>query len=262
MPVAGREELTAVTRAFEWRVTPFGLGLASPTMEPVARHFFTTRDRRYADDQDYDGLAAWLGVLPHRLVRTKQVHGRGVAVVRPGNRVEPTSEADALVCLDPDQAVAVRVADCVPVLLADRGGRAVAAVHAGWRGACAGVVPETIRTLAGSGVASSDLIAAIGPSIGACCYQVDDAVRTAFLSMTPDAVAWFAEDGPGHWRLDLWAAVVDQLVDAGVPAEGIEVSRICTFDDAAHCFSYRREGQGTGRMVAAIRIGQTPGALV
>lgn len=176
------------------------------------------------------------------------------AVARRAGAEEPV-EADAVVVLDAGSGAAVRVADCVPILLADDDQRVVAAVHAGWRGTCVGIAAETVRTIADAGVDPARLTAAIGPAIGPCCYQVDDKVRTAFLGMTPEAAAWFAEDGPGRWRLDLLQANLDQLEGAGVPREAIGLSGVCTADHPAICFSYRREGGAAGRLVAAIRLG-------
>jgi hypothetical protein len=120
------------------------------------------------------------------------------------------------------------------------------------------VTAATIEAIEGLGIDPADLVAAIGPSIGPCCYQVDDLVRTAYLGMTPEAVDWFTEDGPGHWKLDLPRANADQLESAGVPRESIAVARYCTVDHPDTCFSYRAEGKRTGRMVGAIRLHGAP----
>jgi YfiH family protein len=248
---------TFVSDAFVWRTGAAGLALHAGALETFAQHIFTTRElsfRGAGAEGDLRRLGERLGVVPPAIVTVAQVHGRGVLIVRPDEPVPERAEADAIVSFDPARVIAVRVADCVPVLIADRDHRVVAAVHAGWRGTCSGVVIAAVEATVEAGIPASSLLAALGPSIGPCCYQVDDRVRLAFLAMTPDAAAWFAEDGPGRWRLDLWQANRDQLEDAGVPADQIASARICTADNLDRCYSYRREGAGTGRMVGAIRL--------
>jgi YfiH family protein len=262
-PVSGlaREASSATPPGvgFSWHDTVAGRVLQATDLAAIAPHVFTSRDLTFQGtrfEQDLARVAATLGVTAADVCRVKQVHGRGVRLVARATKTWDVEPADAIVSTDPRRAIAVQVADCVPILLADRRGRAVAAVHAGWRGTCAGIAGAAVEALGELGVPASDLVAALGPSIGPCCYQVDGPVHQTFLGMTPDAVGWFIEDGLDRWKLDLWQANVDQLESAGVAADAIHAPRLCTAEHLDICFSYRKEGSGAGRLMAAIRLGE------
>lgn len=244
---------TAVAPGFSWRDGPTGRALVSERLA-FAPHLFTTRDLTLREPEDEQRLARALAVDSDRLLRIRQVHGRDVAVVTPGVALARGTAADAIVSTDPTRAVAVLVADCVPILIADRGQRVVAAIHAGWRGTAAGIVSATVDAIRALGIAPADLVAAVGPSAGPCCYQVDAVVRDAFVARHTRALTWFADDGAAHWKLDLWRANVDQLVEAGLAPADVASARLCTIDHPDTCFSYRRDGAGTGRLAAAIKL--------
>jgi len=179
--------------------------------------------------------------------RVRQVHGaRVVRADAPGPSPE---EADAVVSLAPGLAACVSVADCVPVLLADPRSGAVAAVHAGWRGTLARAAAEGVRALVReAGADPRSLLAAIGPSIGPCCYEVSPELAARFeAELGPVTVR------PGAApRLDLWAANAAVLVGAGLAPERIEALRRCTSCEPERFFSHRRDHGRTGRQVAYI----------
>jgi YfiH family protein len=167
-------------------------------------------------------------------------------------------EADAVISDVPGLVVGVQVADCVPLLMADRHSRVVAAVHAGWRGTCANIAGTTVRAILNEfATAPADLVVAIGPSIGRCCYEVGpdvmDAFRRAGASDTQLA-SWFAASSPTHSRLDLWTVNHDQLVAAGVPSANVHSSNLCTKTHLEWFDSYRADGAKAGRMAALIRV--------
>jgi YfiH family protein len=265
---------------FEPTVEAWGRALQSRSLATVARHFFTTRQLRLrgtaiGEAAEWAAVAAAAGVTPDHLALLKQVHGCDVFVIRQGEGwrrsggADEQPRADILITDDPDVAIVVQVADCVALLLADPVTGLVAAAHAGWRGAACGVPGAAVAALESVfGVRPSNLVAAAGPSIGPCCYEVGGEVRDAFerAGYPEDALArWFAgavpaagsrAPRPGHWMLDLWEATRAQLVWAGLSDANIHLARFCTACHPEECWSYRREGAGTGRLAALVRPGR------
>jgi hypothetical protein len=206
-------------------------------------------------------LAEEVGFDPARLHQTMQVHGASVVVAN-GDPVSLVKrEADALVA-EPQSgdAVAVRVADCVPVLVADPASGRVAAIHAGWRGVVGGVIDAAVRMMVegrGAG-ATSGFVAAIGPCIGACCFEVGADVAEQIAKASDPSVVARRDEARGKAFVDLRRAVRSQLRGLGlsdasiddVPSAEIHVG--CTRCDAARFYSYRRDGDRSGRLVGVI----------
>jgi YfiH family protein len=192
---------------------------------------------------------------PGPVERPRQVHGTAVCEVRrPGDAAGV--EADAIVCRVPGLAVGVVTADCVPILLAAADARAVAAVHAGWRGLAAGVVAAGASALSATGASPVRLVAAIGPYVGPCCYEVDEPVLRAVRARFPAGVpAGALRPGrPGHAWLDLGLLAEADLLRAGVT----EVSRAaasCTACAPERFHSYRRDGPHAGRLLHFVAAG-------
>lgn len=200
--------------------------------------------------------------LPYPVIQGHQVHGSRVAVVdRPGMTREELEGYDAFVTNLPGIAIGVRTADCVPVLLHDPVRRAVAAVHAGWKGTVLHIVQATVDALRQEyGCSPSDLSAVIGPSIGPDSFQVGEEVAEMFKDAGfPMEDIWSfrgAGDGSpmssGH-HIDLWKANRWLLEQAGVPRESILTAGIDTYTTEAF-FSARREGTSCGRIINAIKL--------
>jgi len=252
---------------FHWSRQPWGLALLSGHFSGCAVHLFTTRDVDLRGPLARDGwreVAASVGVDAARLVRLEQVHGTASVAVRAGDGYRVADDegngprADIVMTDDPTVAVSVQVADCVPMLLADRRTGAVAAVHAGWRGTAARAALEALAAMrANFGTRARDLIAAIGPSIGPCCYQVGSDVLDAFLragSSDAEVGRWFGRTPKGDGlTLDVARANIDQLRSGGIPPNSIDACGFCTACHPALFHSYRRDGAGTGRLAAVIR---------
>lgn len=217
-------------------------------------------------------------ITEESLVTLRQIHSDVVRVFR--SRPAITPQADAAVSRQAGTLLAIQTADCVPILLADKRRNIVAAVHAGWRGTLARIAAKTLGKMRQEfGTKPEDVMAALGPAIGACCYEVGPEVAQAFSGQFAQAAEWFEgpferlatgeEPNPLPWltmmppghepppervQLDLRAANRWQLVDAGVRAGNIAVSTLCTGCRSDLFFSYRKEGAGTGRMMSVIGI--------
>jgi YfiH family protein len=251
--------LPAVGDDFEWVDASWGHMLRARALGHVP-HGWTTRQLvlRGSSDQErdaWDAIARVVGLDVTNLVRLRQVHGAEVYLARDGAPPLPPA-ADIVLTDRVDRVVAVQVADCAPVLLATDDGRGVAAAHAGWRGTAADVAGVSVRAMNRDlNVEPSTLSAAIGPSIGPCCYEVGDELVEAFATRGWDRGAlarWFARRD-GKLYLDVWQANADQLVKAGVLPDRVHVSRLCTACHRDWFYSYRREGAGTGRLAGFIR---------
>jgi YfiH family protein len=271
---------------FVWRDFEGRPGLVCRPLEALVSHVFTTsawplgaRSPREPEGEQWRTVAAAVGVAHDRLVRVRQVHGASVFVAKAGAASGP-AEADIILTGDDGLAAVVQVADCVPLLMADRRRGVVAAVHAGWRGMAARAPQAAVRGLAREfGTRPADVVAALGPSIGACCYEVGPDVRECFAAagFTDASLRrWFAgepariEGNPplpsveartaraDRWFFDGWRATAEQIVEAGVPAGQVFAVGLCTASHPRVFCSYRRDGAPSGRLDGAIRCGQRP----
>jgi len=235
---------------------------------------FTRWDQRTRVVANRKILMEGLGAQRGELVTLRQVHSDVIHQIE-----SPSAQAlcgDALMTNRPGLLLAVQTADCVPILLVDTKNRAAAAVHAGWRGTLKRIAAKTLgRMRMAFGTRPRDVIAALGPAIGQCCYEVGPEVTRAFASQFVQAEDWFdpfetgEEPNPLQWlsmmppghpapakksRLNLTAANTWQLTDAGVPPSQVVASPSCTACRADLMFSYRREGARTGRLMGVVGI--------
>ncbi len=278
---------------FDWLVHGFSTRLGGSselerkengkkTVEQVLNLGFTDWDNDQTVGANRNRFFKALTDKKIRAVLLRQIHSDIVYVVGSSEipQGKDAPQGDALVTRQPGVLLAVQTADCMPILLVDTKNRAIAAIHSGWRGTAQRIAAKALgRMQMEFGTRPHDVIAAIGPGIGPCCYEVGHEVIKEFAAKFPDAREWSdgpfdtLENGdadsnwlpwltmrpPGHAppapsaRLDLVAANRAILAEAGVPLTGISSSGLCTGCRPDLFFSYRRE-HTTGRMIAAIGI--------
>ncbi len=185
-----------------------------------------------------------------RVAYAKQVHGADVARVPAGGGF--AGVVDGLVTAERGVPLAIFTADCLAIVLYDPALPALGAVHVGWRGTVRGAAQAAVRALEALGARASRLHAAIAPSIGPCCYEVDEPVIGPLSAAYEGWQAWARPAGPGRFMLDLWAANETLLARAGLDPARIESPRRCTACARDLFFSYRKGSRGRLATVAAL----------
>jgi len=217
-----------------------------------------TEDPRPNVEGNRSTLVRAFGLEVHQLLTVRQVHGNNILVVdepNPDLSHFQQVECDAIISNQPGMMIGVLVADCYPVLLAAPAQGVVAAVHVGWRGAVAQIVQRTVDALQEQfGVLPEDLLAAVGPGIGAHAYEVDRPVRDQFRKAGLPWAGVAEESRLGHWKLDLRETCRRQLLAAGVVRTHIDLAEECTCCHRELLFSHRRDNGRTGRQLGFISL--------
>jgi len=208
-------------------------------------------------------LAASLGFNVESIVTDRQVHGDDVRIITLDSIADdasyskiPKVSSDAMITDVPNVCITVIIADCTPVMFYDPEKNIVGIAHAGWRGTVKNIAGKVVKTLKDKfGCSPEDIIAGIGPSIGPCCYEVGpdvvEAVQQNFDN-TEGLLKEAGKDGKGYF--DLWMANHRQLLEAGIPEKNIEPASQCTMCLRDTFYSYRAEGEKSGRMMAGIML--------
>jgi hypothetical protein len=249
-------------------------GISALNNEKVLNLGFTDWDSRENVLENRRRFQTAAGAVNLPLISLKQIHSDVIHVF--DTAPSDSCRGDASITNRPGLLLAIQTADCVPILLVDPKKRAIAAIHAGWRGTLARIAAKTVGALQMHFATNPrDLLAAIGPSIGPCCYEVGTEVATQFLSQFPDAPSYFDEFRtgdepnpiqwlnmmpPGHQPppkgvlLDLRKANRSQLLAAGLRPQNIHTIDLCTACRPDLLFSYRKEGPASGRLMSVTAL--------
>ncbi len=192
------------------------------------------------------------------MVLTHQTHTDTVAIVgetfKNKGRERSLRDTDGLVTAEPGLGLVCFVADCVPILLADPKAKVVAAVHSGWRGTVAGIGARAVEKMQSLGADPQNIIAAIGPSIGPCCFEVGPEVQTEFDGAFPGRLPLLPSRREGHSMIDLWRACRLVLEEAGVEKTHIFGCEICTSCNNMSFYSHRYTKGRRGNLIGAIGL--------
>jgi uncharacterized protein, YfiH family len=223
---------------------------------------FREGDEEFRVLSNWDRLATAFAIPMEQFLVVNQVHGDAIFVIKPHGSYFSTRDElnyDAIVTNRANLAICIKTADCVPVFIVDKVKKVIAVVHAGWRSSALGISAKVIKLMQNQyGSLSENILAAIGPSIGSCCYEVDQATADAFRQQNNYEL--FLQQGKkkDKWMLDLPEANRLQILEAGVPENNIEVSEFCTTCNQDMFFSHRGSGGITGRQINFMMIKGDP----
>jgi hypothetical protein len=232
-------------------------GLARPPYNSLNLGL-NTRDLPARVEGNRSLLARAVGSEQEHLVTVSQVHGSDLLVIDTPNQDFSHFhhiECDGIVTNQRGVLIGIGVADCYPVLLLDPKKRVAAALHAGWKGSAAGICRKGVATLMEFfGSKPTDILAAIGPGIGPCCYEVDEPVRLAFTAGGNGWEPFTEQTGPERWRLNLAEANRLQLLQSGLQPDHVTLPSHCVSCTPELFFSYRRDSGETGRQMGFIML--------
>ncbi|MCK4259109.1 MAG: peptidoglycan editing factor PgeF [Halanaerobiales bacterium] len=203
-----------------------------------------------------------LGLWLEDLTAGEQVHSDKIRIVKREERGRGTfnyetafSGTDGFITNEPGVVLSSYYADCVPLFIYDPVNKVVGLAHAGWKGTLMRIGARTIEKMTENfGTKGKDCLVGIGPSIGSCCYEVDERVIEPLRAEFSEWKELVVDKGSGRWNLNLWETNRQVFLNAGVSSENIEMSELCTSCNTDIFFSYRREGGITGRMASIITL--------
>lgn len=213
--------------------------------------------------QNWHRLAMAFAIPLENFLALNQVHGDDIFLIKPyGDYLSSDRDLnyDAIVTSRENLAICIKTADCVPVFIVDRAKKIIAAVHAGWKGTALGISAKVINLLYDRyDSAPQDILAAVGPSIGLCCFEVDENAADSFRNQKDHEAFLFADNRPNKWIVDLPEANRRQMINCGIPAANIDLSHLCTSCRQDLFYSHRGSGGITGRQLNFIMVkGEAP----
>ncbi len=222
---------------------------------------FTRGDDRDAVTENFRRFCAAIGTRAEDVVISAQTHTTNVYNVTAADRGRGITrdrgytDIDGLITDEPNLVLCTQYADCVPLFFADPVRRVVATSHAGWRGTVGGIGRVTVdRMVSDYGCHRDDIICGIGPSIGVCCFEVDEPVYTEFCKIPQFDSGCYTDDGNGKFHIDLWEVNRRILMDAGVSGDHITVTDLCTRCHPDVLWSHRACGNDRGSLAAFISL--------